>query len=68
MPSYTDKNNKNKYDSQKKYNEKNIKKYGVSCHIINDYDIIEYIENYSNKSEFIKKAIRFYIANNNDNQ
>lgn len=68
MPSYTGYDNKKKYSAQKRYDSKKIKRYSISCHIVYDADIIEYIENYSNKSEFIKKAIRFYIANNNDNQ
>ena len=46
-----------RYDAQK------IKRYGVACHIVNDFDIIDYIENFDNKSDFIKKAIRYYIKN-----
>lgn len=48
---------KNRYDAQK------IQRYGVACHAVNDFDIIDYIENFDNKSDFIKKAIRYYIKN-----
>lgn len=48
--------------ANRKYKQKNLKNYAVCCHNVNDYDIIEVMQEVSNKNEFIKAAIRDYAA------
>ena len=55
-------------DAQKKatqkYRKANQKTYTVCCHNVNDYDIIEIMQEVTNKNEFLRAAIRFYAAQN----
>ena len=56
MSENNENNEKSKYLAQKAYQKRAVTKYSVTCHNVNDYDIIELIENQSNKSDFIKKS------------
>lgn len=56
--------NKDKYAAQKRYDQKMMKQYAIKCHNVNDYDIIEFMSQFDNKSDTIKKIIRYYIENN----
>lgn len=66
--SENNKNNENseksKYSAQNKYNSQHSKQYGLRLNNVNDFDIIEVIEKQQSKNDFIKKALRFYIKNN----
>lgn len=47
-----------------RYNQKIMKSINVSCHVVNDKDILDYLSQKENKSNFIKELIRSYIKNN----
>ena len=47
--------------ARRRYDAEKMKTYGARCHIVNDYDIIEFLEKQDNKSEDIKAALRLYI-------
>lgn len=53
-----------KYSAQNRYNSQNSKQYGLRLNNVNDFDIIEVIENQKSKNAFIKSALRYYIKNN----
>lgn len=48
--------------SSARYTKMHIKRYTLTCHDVNDYDLIEYLENQSNKNDILKKALRAYIS------
>ncbi|MGN1227434.1 MAG: hypothetical protein ACI4TX_02200 [Christensenellales bacterium] len=53
----------NKYKPQDKYIKANIKRYVLNVNKKTDTDIIECLENQTNKTGFIKDLIREYLEN-----
>ena len=51
------------YESQIKYEAANVMRIGLKLNRKTDADIIEAMNNASNKQRFFKDAIRFYLAN-----
>lgn len=54
---------RDKYDASKKYEDKNVVRKTFKLYKKSDADIIEAIESASEKAEFLRNAIRFYVAN-----
>lgn len=54
------------YSVQHRYKKKAMTAYSLTFHNVNDADVIEALTNTSNRTDLIRKAIRFYIANNKD--
>ena len=54
------------YAVQHRYRKKAMTAYGIIFHNVNDADVIEALNTAPNKTDLIRKAIRFYIANNKD--
>lgn len=50
-------------NAKSRYNDKAIKTFKVTCHVLNDKDIIDLLETADNKSSFLKEIIRSYIKN-----
>lgn len=51
-------------NAKTRYNSKTMKQICISCHTVNDKDILDFLESTDNKSNFVKNIIREYIKNN----
>ena len=51
---------------QSKWDSANTRKVGFKFMLKSDADILEALDQAENKAEFVRKAIRFYIANHKE--
>ena len=53
---------------QRNWRKENMTELRAMLHNVNDSDILEALEKADNKAGLIKKALRFYLANNKEEE